>query len=74
MSPPATIQLNGKLYTFLQDTLRGAALDRPGIYDRARVTALLDAIPAMDAQGRTRADALLMWMASLCLLSERMGL
>ena len=74
MSPPATIQLNGKLYTFLQDTLRSAALDRPGIYDRARVTALLDAIPAMDAQGRTRADALLMWMASLCLLSERMGL
>src|SRR4029453_9003446 len=40
MSPPATIQLNGKLYTFLQDTLRSAALDRPGIYDRARVTPL----------------------------------
>ena len=74
MSPPATIQLNGKLYTFLQDTLRSAALDRPGIYDRARVTPLLDAIPTMDAQGRTRADALLMWMTSLCLLSERMGL
>ena len=74
MSPPATIQLDGKLYTFLQDTLRSAALDRPGIYDRARVTPLLDAIPTMDAQGRTRADALLMWMTSLCLLSERMGL
>jgi asparagine synthase (glutamine-hydrolysing) len=74
MSPPATIQLDGKLYTFLQDTLRSAALDRPGIYDRARVTPLLDAIPTMDAQGRTRADALLMWMTSLCLLAERMGL
>ena len=73
MSPPATIQPDGKLYTFLQDTLRGAALDGPGIYDRAKVTALLDAIPSMDAAGRARADAQLMWMSSLCFLSHRLG-
>ena len=36
MSPPATIQLNGKLYAFLQDTLRarrsivpGSTIDEP---------------------------------------------
>jgi asparagine synthase (glutamine-hydrolysing) len=74
MTPPATLQQNGRLYTFLQDTLRGSALDGPGIYDRAKVTPLLDAIPSMDAPSRTRADALLMWMTSLCLLSKRMGL
>jgi asparagine synthase (glutamine-hydrolysing) len=73
MSPPATIQPDGKLYTFLQDTLRSATLDGPGIYDRAKVTALLDAIPSMDAAGRGRADAQLMWMSSLCLLSARLG-
>ena len=73
MSPPATIQPDGKLYTFLQDTLRSATLDGPGIYDRAKVTALLDAIPSMDAAGRARADAQLMWMSSLCLLSARLG-
>ncbi len=73
MSPPATIQQDGRLYTFLQDTLRSAALDGPGIYDRAKVVALLDAVPSMDAAGRARADALLMWMTSLCLLSDRMG-
>jgi asparagine synthase (glutamine-hydrolysing) len=72
MAPPATIQTGGRLYTLLQDTLRSGLLDGPGIYDRARVTAFLDAIPTMDAAGRTRADAMLMWMTSLCLLARRL--
>jgi asparagine synthase (glutamine-hydrolysing) len=74
MSPPATLQPDGRLCIFLQDTLRSALLDRPGIYDRLKVTRLLDSIPGMDAAERGRTDALLMWIASLCLLSERMGL
>jgi asparagine synthase (glutamine-hydrolysing) len=74
LSPPATIQQDGRLYTFLQDTLRSKALDGPGIYDRAKVMPLLDGIATMDAGGRSRADALLMWMTSLCLLSERLGM
>jgi asparagine synthase (glutamine-hydrolysing) len=73
MSPPATVQLDGRLYTFLQDTLRGAALGGPGIYDRAKVRRLLDAIPTMDAAHRGRVDALLMWMTSICLLHHRLG-
>jgi asparagine synthase (glutamine-hydrolysing) len=72
MSPPATIQTSGRLYTFLQDTLRSDALDGPGIYDRARVLPLLDSIPSMDAAARGRTDALLMWMTSLCVLAERL--
>ena len=43
-------------------------LDGPGIYDRAKVLPLLDSIPSMDAAGRGRADVLLMWMTSLCVL------
>jgi asparagine synthase (glutamine-hydrolysing) len=74
MSPPATLQQEGALFAFLQDTLRSRSLDGPGIYDRRKVTALLDAIPAMDAAARTRADGLLMWMTSVCLLHERMGM
>jgi asparagine synthase (glutamine-hydrolysing) len=74
MSPPATIQQDGRLYTFLQDTLRSAALDGPGIYDRRKVTGFLDAVPSMDNAARGRADALMMWMTSLCLMSERFGL
>ena len=53
MSPPATLQQDGRLYTFLQDTLRSGALDGPGIYDRRKVTALLDALPSMDTAART---------------------
>jgi asparagine synthase (glutamine-hydrolysing) len=74
MSPPATLQQDGGLFAFLQDTLRSSALDGPGIYDRRKVTALLDAVPAMDAAARNRADGVLMWMTSLCVLHERMGL
>jgi asparagine synthase (glutamine-hydrolysing) len=73
MTPPATIQQDGALYTFLQDTLRSSALDGPGIYDRAKILPLLDEIPSMDAAGRGRADALLMWMTSLCLLQTQLG-
>ncbi len=75
MSPPATIQQDGRLYAFLQDTLRSATLDCPGIYDRTRVTPLLDALPSMASiEERSRADMALMWMTSLCLLAERFGL
>lgn len=74
MSPPATMQRNGGLYTFLQDTLRSDMLDGPGIYDRAKVLPLLDMIPMMDAAMLGRVDGLLMWMSSVCLLSQRLGM
>jgi asparagine synthase (glutamine-hydrolysing) len=73
MSPPATMQPNGGLYTFLQDTLRSDVLDGPGIYDRAKVIPLLDMIPGMDQTMLGRVDGLLMWMSSVCLLSQRLG-
>jgi asparagine synthase (glutamine-hydrolysing) len=69
-APPATYQQSGRLYAFLQDTLRSTALDGPGIYDRSKVTPLLDAIPSMDMAARARADMLLMWMTGLCVLHK----
>jgi asparagine synthase (glutamine-hydrolysing) len=72
MSPPATMQTNGRLYTFMQDTLRGRLLDGPGIYDRAKVLSILDAVPSMDHAARGRADAVLMWVTSLCLLGDQL--
>jgi asparagine synthase (glutamine-hydrolysing) len=74
VSPSATIQQGGRLDALLQDTLRGAALDGPGIYDRAKVRPLLDAVPAMDAQRRSLADPLMIWMTGLCLLGQQFGL
>ena len=72
MSPPATVQQGGKLFTMLQDTLRSASLDGPGIYDRRKVVKLLDAVPTMDGAARNRIDSVLMWMSSICLLHEQL--
>jgi len=72
MSPPATVQQGGKLFTMLQDTLRSASLDGPGIYDRRKVIGLLDAVSTMDPLTRNRMDPVLMWMSSICLLHEQL--
>jgi asparagine synthase (glutamine-hydrolysing) len=74
LSPPSTLQMTGGLHGLVQDTLRGAALERTGLYDRQRVLALLDRIPTMDAGTRTSVDPALMWLTSTCLLHERLGL
>jgi asparagine synthase (glutamine-hydrolysing) len=74
MSPPATVQQGGRLFTMLQDTLRSDLLDGPGIYDREKVVRLLDAVPGMDGPARNRVDSVLMWMSSICLLHDRMGM
>jgi hypothetical protein len=58
----------------LQDTLRSPLLDGPGIYDREKVVRMLDAIPGLDAPARYRMDSVLMWMGSICLLHERLGM
>jgi asparagine synthase (glutamine-hydrolysing) len=74
LSPPSTLQTTGGLHGLIQDTLRGAALERTGLYDRERVVSLLDRIPTMDAGTRTSVDPALMWLTSTCLLHERLGL
>jgi len=35
---------------------------------------MLDALPTMDAAARMRIDNTLMWMSSLCLLHQRLGM
>jgi asparagine synthase (glutamine-hydrolysing) len=72
MTPPATFDTSGRLFTFMQDTLRGSLLDGPGIYDRAKVVGILDAVPLLDHAWRGRADALLMWVTSISLLGDQL--
>lgn len=74
MSPPASLQPDGPLYAFCEEVLRGEALDGPAVYDRAKVAALLDTIPSLDEAARARADTLVMWMTSLCLLHAALGM
>jgi asparagine synthase (glutamine-hydrolysing) len=74
LSPPSTMQQGGGLFTFLQDTLRSSALDGPGIYDRAKLLPMLDALPTMEPQWRAYVDPLLVWIASLSILGQRLGI
>ena len=72
LSPPAALETSSALYTLVQDTLRGPAIDGPGIYDRRKLIGLLDAVHQMDTGGRTKVDPLLMWLTSVCILQEKL--
>jgi asparagine synthase (glutamine-hydrolysing) len=74
LSPPATLQPGGALFALMQDTLRGHVLRDTGIYDAGRVIDTLDRIPQMSIAERTSVDVPLMWITSLCLLHERLGI
>ena len=60
------------LEILMQDTLRGTSL--PPCYDRNRMAALLDRLPAMDAGERTSYEPVLMMAMSACFLQERFDL
>ena len=63
-----------RLYELVQDTLRGPALAAVPFYDRAKVVALLDQLPALGEEARTVMDPVLMILLSACCLQERFGL
>jgi asparagine synthase (glutamine-hydrolysing) len=73
-TPPVALAPDGRLYQLLQDTLRGPALESLPFFDRSRVVALLDALPAMDDGQRTVLDMPLMFLLSACVMQERLGI
>ncbi len=74
MAPPAALARQGRLYELMQDTLRGPTLASLPFFDRAKVVALLDALPALDEGGRTASDPALMILLSACALHAGYGL
>ncbi|HEY7185157.1 MAG TPA: asparagine synthase (glutamine-hydrolyzing), partial [Vicinamibacterales bacterium] len=74
LSPPATLNPNGKLNALVQDTLRGTALTSLPFFDQKRVVALLDRLDTMDEGSRVANDQILMILVSACVLQERFGL
>jgi asparagine synthase (glutamine-hydrolysing) len=73
-APPAALAPDGRLYQLLQDTLRGPILASLPFFDRSKVVALLDDLPAMDDGGRTAYDMPLMLVLSACVLHEGLGM
>jgi asparagine synthase (glutamine-hydrolysing) len=74
LTPPATLNPQGRLNAFVQDTLRGPALASIPFFDRKKAIKVLDRIDEMDDGGRVANDQTLMFMASACVLHERFGL
>jgi asparagine synthase (glutamine-hydrolysing) len=58
----------------MQDTIRGPGLASLPYYDRKKVIALLDGLPAMSEDARVGWDPVLMSILSACILQERFKL
>jgi asparagine synthase (glutamine-hydrolysing) len=74
MSPPATLNPDQRLSTYMQDTLRGSVLASIPFFDRRKVLDLLDSLDTMDDGARVVSDQLLMTAVSMCVLQERFQL
>ena len=74
LAPPASLNPQGKLNAFVQDTLRGPALASIPFFDRKKTIRILDQIDDMDDAGRVANDQTLMLMTSACVLHERFKL
>jgi asparagine synthase (glutamine-hydrolysing) len=74
LSPPATLNPEGKLHAMVQDTLRGASLASVPFFDQAKVVDLLDRLDTMDEGSRLANNQVLMILVSACILQERFAL
>ena len=74
LSPPATLNPDQRLNTYMQDTLRGGVLASIPFFDRRKVMDLLDSVDAMDDGARVVNDQVLMTAVSMCVLQERFQL
>jgi asparagine synthase (glutamine-hydrolysing) len=74
LAPPASLNPQGRLNAFVQDTLRGPTLASIPFFDPKKVVALLDRVATMDDGGRVANDQTLMFLASACVLHARFGL
>jgi len=74
LSPPATLNPQGKLNALVQDTLRGTTLASLPFFDQKNVVDLLDRLGTMDEGSRVANDQILMILVSACVLQERFGL
>ena len=74
LSPPATLNPEKKLSSFVQDTLRSPVLASIPYFDQKKVVGLLDSLHAMDESARVANDQVLMMLVSACVLHDRFHL
>ena len=74
LSPPATLNPQGKLHAMVQGTLRGTALASVPFFDQKKVVDLLDRLETMDEDSRVANDQVVMILISACILQQRFAL
>jgi len=74
LSPPATLNPDQRLNSFVQDTLRGPILTSIPFFDQRKVVSLLDSVDSMDDGARVANDQVLMTLVSACVLQDRFHL
>src|SRR5262249_7615427 len=74
LTPPSALSPGERLHELVQETLRGPALASLPFYDRVKVAALLDGLPALGEAERTAYEPVLMVLLSACSLQQRFGL
>jgi asparagine synthase (glutamine-hydrolysing) len=74
LSPPVATAPTERLHEMLQDTLRGPVLASVPFYDRKKIVALLDRLPAMSNSDHVGWDPVLMSVLSACVIQKRFGL
>jgi asparagine synthase (glutamine-hydrolysing) len=74
LSPPATLNPEQRLSSFVQDTLRGPVLASIPYFNQRKVIRLLDTLETMDESSRVANDQVLMLLVSACILHERFHL
>jgi hypothetical protein len=74
LSPPATLNPEERLSTFVRDTLRGPVLASIPYFDQSKVIDFLDRLETMDEGSRAANDQVLMLLVSACVLHERFRL
>lgn len=70
-APAVTARPGSAMHVLVQDVLRSDALRSVPFFDAAGVIALLDRLPAMDAEERAGVDPILLMMASATILQSR---
>jgi asparagine synthase (glutamine-hydrolysing) len=74
LSPPATLNPEKRLSSFVQDTLRGPTLAAIPYFDPKKVVGLLDSLDSMDEGSQVANDQILMMLVSACVLQDRFHL
>jgi asparagine synthase (glutamine-hydrolysing) len=71
LAPPAALAPGERLYKLVQETLRGPVMASLPFFDRTKVVALLDDLPALDDAARAALDPVLTILLSACCLHRR---